>query len=96
MTAPPVPAARTASRGFIPPAAQAAAQQEQPEQAEQAEPAEETPVEQAAPEIPTPPPAAQEQPEDNSATPNPNTIKTPQQFMDELNRRRQQQAQPPQ
>jgi hypothetical protein len=97
MSAPPeaMPVNRTASRRWVPPAArqaqpEPAGQAEQPEQ--QAEPAEEAPVEQPQPEpeVQNPPQAA-EQPQDNSGRPN--EIKTPEQFMDELNKARQQQEQ---
>lgn len=84
MNAEPVPANRTAARRAGPVAAPQG-QVEQPEQGEQAEPAEEVPAEQA-PEIPNSPPTAEQPTDDNK----PNAVKTPQQFMEELNRMHQQ------
>lgn len=67
-------------------------QEEQLRPPPEAEPAEEAPDEQPPPDAETPPPAT-EQPEDNAGRPN--APKTPQQFLDELNKMRQQ-VRPPQ
>ena len=90
-----MPVNRTASRRWIPPAARQGQPEQpaQPEQSEQqAEPAEEAPVEQPQPEPEVQsPPQTVEQPQDNSGRSN--ETKTPEQFMEELNKLRQQQEQ---